>query len=115
MIALVFIGSKIFEEERLMSYKAHSSHLILRSFDDRYRFNIGIGKSGVKFNSATTHSVSKSLVVKNSIRIEKISYVSRQKLNSNRENIVRYSINLDVFSIAIEFLTTNDLDSAFQM
>ena len=39
-----------------------------------------------------------SLVVKNSIRIEKISYVL-------------YSINLDVFSIAIEFLTTNDLDS----
>jgi len=37
--------------------------------------------------------------------------VSRQKLNSNRENIVLYSINLDVFSIAIEFLTTNDLDS----
>ena len=42
---------------------------------------------------------SKSLVVKNSIR------------NSNRGNIVLYSVNLDVFSIAIEFLTTNDLDS----
>ena len=37
--------------------------------------------------------------------------VSRQKLNSNRENIVLYSINLNVFSIAIEFLTTNELDS----
>jgi len=41
----------------------------------------------------------KSLVVKNSIGID-------------RENIALYSINLDVFSIAIEFLMTNDLDSA---
>ena len=40
-----------------------------------------------------------------------VQVVSRQKLNSNRENIVLYSINLDVFSIAIEFFTTNDLDS----
>ena len=43
----------------------------------------------------------------------KVQVVSRQKLNSNRENIVLYSINLDVFSIAIEFLTTNDLDSGY--
>ena len=27
------------------------------------------------------------------------------------KNIVLYSINLDIFSVAIEFLTTNDLDS----
>ena len=40
---------------------------------------------------------------------------SRQKLNSKRENIVLYSINLDVFSIAIEFLTTNDLDSVLSL
>ena len=39
--------------------------------------------------------------------------VSRQKLNSNRENIVLYSINFGFFLIAIEFLTTNDLDSVF--
>ena len=31
---------------------------------------------------------------------------------TNREKIGLYSINLDVFSIPIEFLTTNDLDSA---
>ena len=37
-----------------------------------------------------------------------VQVVSHQKLNSNRENIVLYSIKLDVFSIAIEFLTTND-------
>ena len=37
--------------------------------------------------------------------------LGRQKLNWNRENVVLYSINLDVFSIAIKFLTTNDLDS----
>ena len=42
-----------------------------------------------------------------------IQVVSRQKLNSYRENIVLYSINLDVFSIAIEYLTTNDLDSVY--
>ena len=41
----------------------------------------------------------------------RVQVVSHQKLNSNRENIVLYSINLNVFSIAIEFLTTNDLDS----
>ena len=29
---------------------------------------------------------------------------------SNRENSVFYSLHLDVFSIAIESLTTNDLD-----
>ena len=44
----------------------------------------------------------------------RVQVVSRQKLNSNRENIVLYSINLDVFSIAIEFLTTNDLDSVHE-
>ena len=38
-----------------------------------------------------------------------VQVVSRQKLNSNRENIVLYSINLDVFSIVVEFLTINDL------
>ena len=33
---------------------------------------------------------------------------------SNRKNIVlNYSINLDVFSIAIEFLMTNELSSLF--
>ena len=40
-----------------------------------------------------------------------VQVVSRQKLNWNRENIVLYSINLDVFSIANEFLMTNNLDS----
>ena len=43
----------------------------------------------------------------------KVQVVSRQKLNSNRENIVLYSININVFSIASKFLTPNDLDSAF--
>ena len=42
-----------------------------------------------------------------------VQVVSRQKLNSNRENIILYSINFDVFSIAIEFFMTNDLDSVF--
>ena len=40
-----------------------------------------------------------------------VQVVSHQKLNSNRENIVLYYINLDVFSIVIEILMTNNLDS----
>jgi len=44
-------------------------------------------------------------------KLQVSNMLSRQKLNSNWENIVLYFINLDVFSIAIEFLTTNDLDS----
>ena len=44
----------------------------------------------------------------------RVQVVSRQKLNSNRENIVLYSINLDVFSIAIEFLTIKRLGLWFR-
>jgi len=40
----------------------------------------------------------------------RVPVIGRQKLFESRK-IVLYSINLDVFSIAIEFLTTNDLDS----
>ena len=40
-----------------------------------------------------------------------VQVVSGQKLDSNQENIVIYFVSLDVFSIAIEFLTTNDFDS----
>ena len=40
-----------------------------------------------------------------------VQVVSRQKLDSNGENIVIYCVSLDVFSIAIAFLTTNDFDS----
>ena len=56
---------------------------------------------------------SKSLVVKDSIRIEKISYftISRTPLS---KGVLDY-INLDVFSIAIEFLTINDLDSGHSL
>ena len=40
-----------------------------------------------------------------------VQVVSRQKLNCNRENIEVYRVKYDIFSIPIEFLTTNDLDS----
>ena len=58
---------------------------------------------------SSTHSFTRHLQVGVETRVQ---VISRQKLNSNREKIVLYSINLDVFSIAIEFLTTNDLDSS---
>ena len=38
-----------------------------------------------------------------------VQVVSRQKLNCNRENIEVYRVKYDIFSIRIEFLTTNDL------
>ena len=40
----------------------------------------------------------------------RVQVVSRQKLNCNRENIEVYRVKYDIFSIRIEFLTTNDLD-----
>ena len=42
-----------------------------------------------------------------------VQVVSRQKLNCNRENIEVYRAKYDIFSIRIEFLTTNDLDPVF--
>ena len=38
-----------------------------------------------------------------------VQVVSRHKLNCNRENIEVYRVKYDIFSIRIEFLTTNDL------
>ena len=43
----------------------------------------------------------------------RVQVVSRQKLNCNRENIEVYRVKYDIFSIRIEFLTTNDLDPAW--
>jgi len=43
----------------------------------------------------------------------RVQVVSRQKLNCNRENIEVYRVKYDIFSIRIEFLTTNDLDSGW--
>jgi len=39
-----------------------------------------------------------------------VQVVSRQKLICNQENIDIYGVKYDIFSIQIEFLTTNDLD-----
>ena len=43
----------------------------------------------------------------------RVQVVSRQKLNCDRENIEVYRVKYDIFSIRIEFLTTNDLDSEY--
>ena len=50
--------------------------------------------------------------VANTARLESwAQFIESEKLNSNRENIEVYVVNLDVFSIGNQCFTFNELDS----